>query len=404
MSALPPPARRAGALGRDSAFDLLVSVNRLRAAGRDVISFGIGEPDVETPPTIVDAAKRALDDRRTRYAPSDGLPELREAIAAHVSATRGIPVQPGQVVVAPGAKPFILYTIATLVDAGEDVVYPNPGFPTYESVIRWMGARAVPMPLVEANEFRIDRDALEGIISDRTKLIILNSPNNPTGGVLAQEDLERIADLAQRHNCWVLSDEIYSQLVLEGTAPSIASLPGMAERTIIMDGFSKSYAMTGWRLGFSVMNPALAELMTRVETNIESCTCTFTQIAGVEALLGPQDHISAYIGELRERADVVVALLNDIEGVRCVRPRGAFYAFPNVTGACERLGLWRAEALADRLLHEAGVAVLPRSCFGNRNPRETGEFVRLSFATSLELIHEGIGRMKTYIESGGKAL
>jgi aspartate aminotransferase len=399
MAELPPPARRAAALGSDSAFDLLAAVNRLRAAGRDIVSFGIGEPDILTPGSIVDAAKTALDAQRTRYGPSDGLPELRRSIASHVSATRGIHVEPDQVVVAPGAKPLIFYTVATLVNEGEEVVYPNPGFPTYESVIRWLGAKPVPMPLSEATEFACDRDALPQVITDRTKLIILNSPNNPTGGMLATDDLVRIAELAEQHNCWVLSDEIYSKLILDGEFHSIAALPGMQERTILMDGFSKSYAMTGWRLGFGVMSRHLAEMMARVETNIESCTCTFTQVAGVEALEGPQHHIPAFVDELRERADTIVGLLNGIEGIHCVRPRGAFYVFPNVTGACRRLGLPHAEALADRLLHEAGVAVLPRTCFGSRNEGEVEEYVRLSFATSIDLIRDGLSRMKRYVES-----
>jgi len=401
VSTLPPLARRSAALGSDSAFDLLATVNRLRATGRDVISFGIGEPDIYTPGTIIDVAKQALDDQRTRYGPSDGLPELRSAIAEHVAATRGIPVNPSQVVVAPGAKPLIFYTVATLVDEGDEVVYPNPGFPTYESVIRWLGAKPIPMPLSEATGFACDRAALPNVITERTKLVILNSPNNPTGGMLTAEDLATIAELAERHNCWVLSDEIYSKLVLDGAFSSIASLPGMQDRTILMDGFSKSYAMTGWRLGFGVMSAPLAEMMARVETNIESCTCTFTQVAGVQALQGPQDHIDTFVDELRERAEAIVEMLNDIDGVRCVRPRGAFYVFPNVTGACERLGVENAEALAHRLLHEAGVAVLPRSCFGSRNVGEREEYVRLSFATSMDLIREGIGRMKRHIEFGG---
>jgi aspartate/methionine/tyrosine aminotransferase len=398
-SALPPPARRAAALGSDSAFDLLASVNRLRAEGRDVVSFGIGEPDILTPASIIDAGKAALDDQRTRYGPSNGLPELREAIARHVAATRGIPVTPDQVVIAPGAKPFIFYAISTLVDEREEVVYPNPGFPTYESVIRWLGARPVPMPLSEERQFACDPDALERIITERTKLIILNSPNNPTGGMLTRDDLARIAELAQRFNCWVLSDEIYGKLILDGEFASIASIPGMQERTIIMDGFSKSYAMTGWRLGFGVMNPELAEMMARVETNIESCTCTFTQLAGVEALEGPQDHIPAFVDELRERADTIVSLLNEIPGIRCVRPRGAFYVFPNVTQAWASVGAKNADALASRLLHEAGVAVLPRSCFGTRGAGEHEEYVRLSFATSMDLIREGVARIKRFVES-----
>lgn len=396
----PRVADRAALLGADTAFDLLAEVNRLRDQGRDIISFGIGEPDLQTPRHVVDAAKRALDHGLTRYGPTEGLPELRRAVAEHVARTRGIPVDPAQVIIAPGAKPFIFYVVSTLVNPGEEVVYPNPGFPTYESIIRWLGARPVAMPLTEAHGFGCDRDALAAAVSDRTRLIILNSPNNPTGSVLSAEDLHFIADLARRHDCWILSDEIYSQLAYGAPFMSIAALPDMADRTIIMDGFSKSYGMTGWRLGFAVMSRELAPLIARVEMNLESCTYTFGQAAAVAALAGPQDETAAFGEALRARAALVVDLLNEIEGIRCVVPRGAFYAFPNVTGACRRLGLPNAEALADRLLHEAGVAVLPRSCFGARNSGETDEYFRLSFATSMANIQEGIARIARFIDRG----
>lgn len=398
LADLPSLADRSAALGADSAFDLLASVTELRAQGRDVISFGIGEPDFDTPAHVVQAAKAALDDRRTRYGPSEGLPELRAAIAQEVSQTRGIPVEANQVVVAPGAKPLIFYTVATLVNAGEEVIYPNPGFPTYESVIRWLGATPVPMTFSESRDFGVNRDALAAACTERTKLIIVNSPNNPTGGMLTLEDLAFVADLARRHRCWVLSDEIYSRLIIEGDFASIASLPDMADRTIVMDGFSKSWAMTGWRLGFGVMHPDLAPLIARAETNLESCTCTFTQLGGVAALTGPQDDTIGFVAELKERAALAVELLNNIEGVSCVSPRGAFYVFPNVTGACQRLGLPDADALAHRLLHEAGVAVLPRSCFGQRLPYERHEHIRLSIATTQEDIREGLVRLKRFVE------
>jgi aspartate/methionine/tyrosine aminotransferase len=394
-------ADRAMLLGADTAFDLLAEVNRLRAQGRDVISFGIGEPDMATPAHVIAAAKDALDEGLTRYGPTEGLPELREAIAEHVARTRGIPVTPDQVIVAPGAKPFIFYAVATLVNPGEEAIYPSPGFPTYESVIHWLGARPVPMPLTEANGFGCDRDALAAVVTSRTKLIILNSPNNPTGAMLDADDLRFIAELAARHNCWVLSDEIYSQLAYGAQFASIASLPGMAERSIIMDGFSKSYGMTGWRLGYAVMPREVARLMARVEMNVESCTYTFGQAAAVTALTGSQEATQRFVAELRERAALIVDLLNEIDGVRCVAPRGAFYAFPNVTAACRRLGLPNAESLADRLLHEAGVAVLPRSCFGARNPGETEEYLRLSFATSIANIREGVARIARFIERAG---
>ncbi|MBM2811059.1 MAG: aspartate aminotransferase [Chloroflexi bacterium] len=397
---LPGFAHRSGRLAGESAFDVLAVVNRLRAEGRPIISFGIGEPDFPTPPNIVEAAKAALDAGMTRYGPSNGLPELREAIASDVSDTRGIAVDAEQVVVAPGTKPLIFYTIATLVNEGDEVLYPNPGFPTYESVTRWLGATPVPMPLTEASEFGCDRDALAAAMTPRTKLIIINSPNNPTGGVLAAVDLAFIAELAVQHNCWVLSDEIYSRLVFDGEFLSIASLPGMQDRTIIVDGFSKTFAMTGWRIGYGVMHPSLASAMARVETNVESCTATFTQVAAIEALRGPRDEPFRFAREFAARAEVVVNLLNGIPGIRCARPRGAFYAFPNVSGACKSLGFETADEFAHALLHEADVAVLPRSCFGARNTGETDEYFRLTFATSMEQIHEGIARIKAFVERG----
>jgi aspartate/methionine/tyrosine aminotransferase len=397
LGTLPAFAERASLLGADTAFDLLAEVNRLRALGRDVISFGIGEPDMPTPPHVIDATKAALDAGLTRYGPTEGLLELRAAIAEHVARTRGIPVEPDQVIVAPGAKPFIFYAVATLVNPNEEVIYPNPGFPTYESVIRWLGARPIPMPLTEANGFGCDRDALAAAVTSRTKLIILNSPNNPTGAMLGAEDLRFIADLAARHNCWVLSDEIYSQLAYGAPFSSIASLPGLTDRTIIMDGFSKSYGMTGWRLGYAVMQRDLARLMARVEMNVESCTYTFGQAAAVTALTGSQEAADGFVAELRERAALIVDFLNEIDGVHCIAPRGAFYAFPNVTAACRRLGIPDADTLADRLLHEAGVAVLPRSCFGPCNPGETDAYIRLSFATSLDNIREGIARIARFV-------
>lgn len=400
LANLRAPARRSAALTADSAFDLLAAVGRLRAQGRDIISFGIGEPDFPTPQHVVGAAVGALGQGQTRYGPSEGLPELRAAIAEEVSRTRGIAVDPSQVVVAPGAKPLIFYSLATLVNSGEEVIYPNPGFPTYESVIRWVGATPVPMPLTEANGFACDRNALAAAVTARTKMIILNSPNNPTGGVLTRDDLTFIADLARRHNCWVLSDEIYSRLMIEGEFCSIASLPGMVDRTIIMDGFSKTYSMTGWRLGYGVMHPELAPLIARAETNLESCTSTFVQLGGVAALRGPQDDTERFAAEVRARAALALELLNQIDGIRCLPARGAFYLFPNVTGACRRLGLQNGEELADRLLNEAGVAVLPRSCFGSRLPGESDEYVRLSIATTLDNIREGITRIRGYVERG----
>jgi aspartate/methionine/tyrosine aminotransferase len=386
-----------GRLGSETAFTVLSVVNKLRAEGKDVISFGIGEPDFDTPAHIRNAAKKALDENRTHYGPSAGLPELRTAIAAYIARTRGIACAPEEVVVTPGAKPIIFTTVATCVNPGDEVIYPNPGFPIYESVIEWLGGVAVPAPLTERTNFAFDRAALAAAVTAKTKLLILNSPNNPTGGTLTRADLEFIADLARRHNFWVLSDEIYSQIIFGGKFESIAALPDMKERTIILDGFSKTYAMTGWRMGFGVMNRTLADLAARIEMNIESCTSTFSQIAGVQALTGPQDEARDYARQFHERVALGVKLLNEIPGVTCAMPGGAFYAFPNVTGACRNLGLKSSDELARDLLHRGGVAVLPRSCFGRRPAAETEEYVRLSFAASLDTIREGIGRMRTVI-------
>lgn len=381
-------------LGSETAFTVLSVVNKLRAEGKDIVSFGIGEPDFPTPAHVKAAAKKALDEDKTHYGPSAGLPELRSAIADYIRRTRGIECSADEVVVTPGAKPIIFTTLATCVNPGEEVIHPNPGFPIYESVIEWLGAKAVPAPLSEATNFAFDRSALAAAVSDKTRLIILNSPNNPTGGMLNRSDLEFVAELAQKHNLWVLSDEIYSQIVFSGKFESIAALPGMKERTIILDGFSKTYAMTGWRLGFGVMRRELAEHAARIEMNIESCTSTFSQVAAVQAISGPQDAARDYAGQFAQRVALGVKLLNEIPGVKCNMPGGAFYAFPNVTGACRKLGLKSSDELAKKLLHEGGVAVLPRSCFGRRPTTETEEYVRLSFAVSLDTVREGIGRMR----------
>jgi len=397
-TALPPLAARTALLGSETAFTVLSVVNRLRAEGRDIISFGIGEPDFPTPAHIKEAAKAAIDADRTHYGPSAGLPELRTAIAKYIARTRGIACEADEVVVTPGAKPIIFTTLVNCVNPSDEVIYPNPGFPIYESVAKWLGAVPVPVPLTEERGFAFDLDALRKAVTPRTRVIILNSPSNPTGGVLTRADLEVVAELALRHNLWVLSDEIYSQIVFAGKFESIAALPGMKERTIILDGFSKTYAMTGWRLGFGVMNKELAKWIAQVEMNIESCTATFSQVAAVAALEGSQDAARDYARQFQERVSLGVKLLNDIPGVKCKMPGGAFYAFPNVTGACKRLGLSGAHELQQRLLDKGGVAVLPRNCFGSRLPGETQEYVRLSFAVSMDTIREGIGRIRKVIE------
>lgn len=386
-------AARMNRLGTENAFEILAEVNRLKAEGRDIISFAIGEPDFETPDHIKDAAIRALHDNQTHYGPSNGILPLRKAIAEHVSTTRNITVTPDQVVVMPGGKPIIYYTIHALVDEGDEVIYPNPGFPIYESVIRFVGGKPIPAPLSEENGFSFDIERLKQLVSPKTKLLILNSPQNPTGGIITPRDLAEIAHLAEKYDFWILSDEIYSRIVYDGTFHSIASLPRMAERTIILDGFSKTYAMTGWRLGYGVMNEALAKQMTNLETNCESCTNTFVQYAGLEALTGPQDTVDAMVAEFRARRDLIVDGLNDIDGFTCQKPNGAFYVYPNVTEACCKLGLADAKAFQKYLLYEAGVAVLPRSAFGGRLEGETEEYIRFSYATSQSTIREGLRRI-----------
>ena len=323
---------------------------------------------------------------------------FRESIARYISKTRGISIQPGEVVVTPGAKPIIFYSILACINEGDEVIYPNPGFPIYESVINFVGAKAVPLPLLEEKDFRFDVDMLKSKITDKTKLIIINSPQNPTGGVLTQSDLQAIADLAVQKDIWVFSDEIYCNMVYDGKFQSILSLPGMKERTILLDGFSKTYAMTGWRLGFGVMNKDLAAHFTRLETNSVSCTSTFVQKAGIEALEGPQDDSHKMIQEFKARRDIVVEALNSIEGITCKNPGGAFYVFPNVTEICQKLNLKDSKELQQYLLYEAGVDVLGRTCFGQKNQEEQQEYIRLSYATSRENIIEGVKRIKQAVE------
>ncbi len=391
-------AKRMERLGTETAFDVLARVHRLRAQGRDIISFGLGEPDFETPDHIKDACKRALDENYTHYGPSQGLPELREAIAGYFSRTRGIPVGPENVVVGPGAKPMIFSAMMALVNPGDEVIYPSPGYPIYESVADWIGAVPVPARLTEAKEWSYDVEELASLITPRTRAIILNSPENPTGGMLLAKDMEAIAALAVEHNLWVITDEVYSQIVFDHPFASIASVPGMLARTVAIDGFSKTYAMTGWRIGYAVCRPDLAVHLARIETNLHSCTAMMTQRAAYAALTSTQEPSMHMAEAFRRRARLITDLLNDIRGICCVKPRGAFYVFPNVTEACRNLGLPGANALCDKLLLEAGVAVLPRTCFGRRLEEE--EYIRLSYATSDENIVEGIRRMKTLIESG----
>ena len=385
-------------LGTETAFEVLAEVNELKRQGEEIVSFCIGEPDFDTPDNIKDAGVKALKDGLTHYSPSAGILPLREAIARYISKTRGIEVDPKEVVITPGAKPIIAYGILACINEGDEVVYPNPGFPIYESLINFVGAKPVSLPLLEEKEFSFDLQDLEARITDKTKMIIINSPHNPTGGTLTEDDLETVARIAKEKDIWVLSDEVYSQIIYDTEFKSIASIPGMKERTILIDGFSKTYAMTGWRLGYGVMRQDLAQDLTRIETNVNSCTNTFIQHAGVAALEGPQAASLAMVGEFKERRDVIWEGLNEIKGIRCVKPKGAFYVYPNVTEACRNLNLRDSKKLQEYLLYEANVAVLGRSCFGSRNEEEKDEYIRLSYATSKKEILEGVRRIKKAVE------
>ena len=378
-------AERMGRLLLESAFDVLVRARALEAKGRSVIHLEIGEPDFPTPPHIVEAAKKALDEGWTHYGPPQGYPELREAIAAHVSRTRGIPVEPRHVSVVPGGKPIIFFPMLALLEPGDEVIYPNPGFPIYESMIRFCGATPVPMPLEESRGFSFDLDRFASLLNDRTKMVVLNSPQNPTGGVIPPEDLKAIASLLRERDVIVLSDEIYSEIYYGEPPVSITQFPGMLEKTIILDGFSKTYAMTGWRMGYGVMPEWLVDAVNKLMVNSNSCTASFTQRAGIAALTGPRQCVDEMVAEFRRRRDIVVEGLNQIPGFRCPVPGGAFYAFPNVTGT----GMGSKE-LADFLLYEAGVAGLNGGSFG-----QYGEgYIRFSYANSQENLREAIARIQ----------
>ncbi|MGH8101655.1 MAG: pyridoxal phosphate-dependent aminotransferase [Chthoniobacterales bacterium] len=380
-------ARRMARLGTETAFEVLVKARALEAKGRDIVHLEIGEPDFDTPRNIIDAATDALHKGFTHYGPSAGLPQLKETIAQYVSETRRVNVSPDEVVVVPGGKPIIFFSILALVEEGDEVIYPNPGFPIYESMINYIGAKAVPIRLREEMDFRLDVDELSGLINDRTKLIILNSPQNPTGGVLTKIDIDRIAGAIGDRNIMLLSDEIYSRLIFEGEHHSIMSINGMKERTILLDGFSKTYAMTGWRMGYGVMRANLATHIARLQTNSNSCTASFSQVAGVEALRGPQDSVDQMCAEFKKRRDVMVAGLNQIKGFSCRLPKGAFYVFPNITKSG-----WPSKKLADALLDDAGVAALSGTAFGN-----FGEgYLRFSIANSIENIEKALDRVNDW--------
>jgi aspartate aminotransferase len=377
-------ARRMSRLGTETAFEVLNKARALERQGKSIVHLEIGEPDFDTPANVVEAGVNALHKGWTHYGPSAGLPELRQTIADYVSRTRAVKVTAEEVVVVPGGKPIIFFTILSLIDEGDEVIYPNPGFPIYESMIHYVGGRAVPIHLREERDFSLDVDHLAALITDRTKLIILNSPQNPTGGVMERREVEQVAKVIGDRNILVLSDEIYSRLLFEGEHFSIMSVPGMQERTILLDGFSKTYAMTGWRMGYGVMRPDLAAHITRLMTNSNSCTASFTQMAGIEALRGDQSSVDHMCGEFKRRRDMFVGGLNKIKGFSCRMPKGAFYVFPNIT----KTG-WKSKPLADALLEQAGVAALSGTAFG-----DFGEgYLRFSVANSLENLQLALDRI-----------
>jgi aspartate aminotransferase len=390
LSATPGLAHSLARLGTETAFSVLARAKALERDGRDIIHLEIGEPDFSTPRHICEAAAAAMRDGQTHYCPSAGIPELREVAAEYLASTRGIGVQPANVLVGTGAKPFLFFTILATCNPGDEVVYPDPGFPIYESAIRWAGAVPVPLPLLEERDFTFDLSDLSDRLSPRTKLVILNSPQNPTGGVISPEDTAAAAELLLASSAWVLSDEIYSQMLYEGAFASVASCAGMLERTILLDGLSKTYAMTGWRCGFAAVPDALVDPLTRFFVNSTSCVPPFVQLAGIQALTGPQDEVHAMVEEFRARRELIVDGLNALPGVSCRKPRGAFYAFPNVSQV--PIG---AEELADRLLQEAGVAVLPGTAFGSVGK----DNLRISYANSSENLARAIERMRELLES-----
>jgi len=377
-------ASRMSRLGTETAFEVLNKARALERQGKQIIHLEIGEPDFDTPANIVEAAVDALHKGWTHYGPSAGLPDLRQTIAEEISRSRGVPCTSEEVVVVPGGKPIIFFSILALVDSADEVIYPNPGFPIYESMINYIGGKAVPIRLREQRDFRLDVNELASLITERTKLIIINSPQNPTGGVLTRRDIHDIAEAIGDRNIIVLSDEIYSRLIFDGEHYSIMAVPGFKDRTILLDGFSKTYAMTGWRMGYGVMRPDLAAHMTRLMTNSNSCTASFTQIAGIQAVRGDQSSVDKMRCEFQRRRDAFVTGLNKVKGFSCRMPKGAFYVFPNT----QQTG-WKSKKLADALLEEAGVACLAGTSFG-----DFGEgYLRFSVANSLENLNHALDRI-----------
>jgi aspartate/methionine/tyrosine aminotransferase len=387
-------AERMGRIGVETAFEVLVRARALEAKGRSIIHLEIGEPDFDTPRHVVEAGKKALDEGWTHYGPTQGLPELRDAIASYICRTRGIRVGPEHVSVVPGGKPMLFFPMLALIEPGDEVIYPNPGFPIYESMINFLGATPVPVALVEERGFSFDLDLLRAKLSPRTKLLILNSPQNPTGGVIPADDIRDIADLVRSRDLMVLSDEIYSRIYYDEPPLSITTLPGMLEKTILLDGFSKTYAMTGWRMGYGVMPAWLVDAVNKLMVNSNSCTASFTQRAGIAALNGPQDDVEKMVAEFRRRRDAFCAALNRIPGIRCPIPSGAFYAFPNITGTG-----WKSKPLADALLEEAGVACLSGTSFG-----AYGEgYLRFSIANSHENLMAAAERIGDFLKANARA-
>ena len=400
---IPRLSRRGDSLGTENAFVVLAEVNALMRQGRDIISFCIGQPDFPTPVHVQDAAIAAIRGGKHGYTPSAGIDELREAAARDMGARRGLDIRPDDVVVGAGAKPFIAYTIASVTDygVGDEVIYPVPGFPIYESQIVANGAVPVPVYLREARDFAFDPAELEAAITPKTRLLILNTPQNPTGGILASADLDAIAEILRRHpQVWVFADEIYSRLVYDGRFESLATRAGLLERTVISDGASKTWAMTGWRIGY-IANRTLAPVFTRWITNTESCASQISQWAAVAAITGPQDAADHMRTRFLERRDLIVRLLNDVPGVTCRTPGGAFYAWPNVTEACRMTGCADSEVFRRRLLEEAGIAVLADIHFGRRVPGD-GQHIRFSYAASNDAIERGAGRLRDFVAKASR--
>ncbi len=378
-------AERMSRLGTETAFEVLSRAKAMEAQGREIVHLEIGEPDFDTPKNIIEAAVKALRGGFTHYGPSAGMPEARKVFAQFITEDRGVEVSPENVVITPGAKPILFFTIMALAGKGDEVIYPNPGFPIYESVINFSGAKAVPIPLREEKKFSFDLDEMRELVNEKTKLIIINSPQNPTGGVLTPEDMKGIAELADKYDAFILSDEVYSKMVYEGEHVSIYDYPEVKERTILLEGHSKTYAMTGWRLGYAVMNVSLAEQIAKLQTNSNSCTSSFIQMAGIEALTGPQDESRKMMAEFKARRDLIVDGLNEIPGFSCLSPKGAFYVFPNITGT----GM-KSKQIEEHLLEKAGVAGLSGTSFG-----EYGEgYLRFSYANSQENLKKALEKIK----------